>query len=262
MAHWNPELYLRFGGERTRAAADLLARVVVPTPARVIDLGCGPGNSAALLRARWPAADVTGLDRDPAMLSAARASGPGVRWVEADAATWAADGAFDVVFSNAALQWLPDHAAVLGRWFAAVAPGGALAVQLPVVHPRSPLHRLVQEVAGSFGVGGAVAVCHEPGFYYDVLAPLAGRIDLWETEYGHVTDGPDAVLTWLTGTRLRPILAALPDGDARRRFENSLRQRLAAAYPRRADGRVLFPFPRLFFVAYRTRPAVTPGAAG
>ncbi len=251
MSSWNPELYLTFGGERTRAAADLLARVDVPAPARVIDLGCGPGNSTALLRARWPAADVTGLDRDPAMLAAARATDPGVRWVEADAATWAAAGVCDVVFSNAALQWLPDHAAVLGRWFAAVAPGGALAVQLPVVHPRSPLHRLVQEVAESFGVGESAAVCHEREFYYDVLAPLAGRIDLWETEYAHVVDGPEAVLTWLKGTRLRPILAALPSDHARRRFDYSLLQRLAAAYPRRADGRVLFPFPRLFFVAYR-----------
>jgi trans-aconitate 2-methyltransferase len=248
---------LTFGGERTRAAADLAARVDVAAPARVIDLGCGPGNSTALLRARWPGAEVTGLDNDPAMLAAARASDPGVRWVEGDAAAWEPDGTYDVVFSNAALQWLPDHSAVLGRWFAAIGPGGALAVQLPVVHHRSPLHRLVQDVAAApewvAATAGAsrAAVAHEPAFYYDELSRLAGAIDIWETEYGHVMDGPGAILTWLRATRLRPLLAALPGEDERRRFEAALLERLAEAYPRRRDGRVLFPFPRLFFVAYR-----------
>ncbi|MBN9517430.1 methyltransferase domain-containing protein [bacterium] len=251
MTNWNPDLYLTFGGERTRAAADLLARVPVAAPARVIDLGCGPGNSTALLRARWPGADLTGLDNDPAMLTAARASDPGVRWVEDSATWWTASAPYDVVFSNAALQWLPDHAGVLDRWFAAVAPGGALAVQLPVVHPRSPLHRLVWDVAEAFGVADSGTVCHASEFYYDVLAPHATTIDLWETEYAHVLDGPDAMLTWLRGTRLRPLLSALPDDEARGRFEVAVRDRLAAAYPSRADGRVLFPFPRLFFVATR-----------
>jgi trans-aconitate 2-methyltransferase len=254
MMGWNPDLYLKFGGERTRAAADLLARVSVASPARVIDLGCGPGNSTALLRARWPTADITGLDNDPAMLAAARASDPGVRWVQDGASLWTSDGDYDVVFSNALLQWLGPHTHVLDWWFAAVAPGGALAVQLPVAHPRSPLHRIVQEVAAlpewaAKLAGCDTAVCHEPGFYYDVLCEQAARIDLWESEYSHVMDGPDAIVTWLRATRLRPFLAALPDDETRGRFEAALLERLAAAYPRRADGRVLFPFPRLFFVA-------------
>lgn len=252
MTTWNPDLYLKFGGERTRAAADLLARVPVTAPARVIDLGCGPGNSTALLRARWPGADITGLDNDPAMLVTARASDPGVRWVEGDAAVWTADGPYDVVFSNAALHWLPDQTGVLHRWFRAVASGGTLAVQLPVVHPRAPLHRLVGEVAEAFGVADSGAVCHTREFYYDALAPHAAAIDLWKTEYAHAMDGPDAVLAWLKGARLRPMLAALPDDETRGRFEAELRERLAAAYPPRADGRVLFPFPRLFFVATRS----------
>lgn len=256
MTSWNPELYLTFGGERTRAAADLLARVGMAEPARVIDLGCGPGNSTALLRARWPAADVTGLDNDPAMLAAARASDAGVTWVDADAAAWTADTPYDVVFSNAALQWLPDHAAVLRRWFAAVAPGGTLAVQLPVAHLRSPLYRLVHDVvmlpewvAHTAGCDGAV--CHEPGFYYDVLCGSAARIDLSETEYLHVLADAHAIVTWMRATRLRPILAALPDDAARSHFEKVLTDRLAVAYPPPLDGRVLLPFPRLFVVAHR-----------
>lgn len=256
MSTWNPDLYLRFGGERTRAAADLLAHVGLSEPARVIDLGCGPGNSTALLRARWPAADVTGLDNDPAMLAAARASDAGVTWVDADAAAWTADAPYDVVFSNAALQWLPDHAAVLRRWFAAVAPGGTLAVQLPVAHLRSPLHLLVHDVVMlpewvAYTAGYDGAVCHEPGFYYDALCESAERIDVWETEYAHVLADAHAIVTWLRATRLRPILAALPDDATRGHFEAVLADRLAVAYPPQVDGRVLLPFPRLFVVAHR-----------
>ena len=118
------------------------------------------------------------------------------------------DAPYDVVFSNAALQWLPDHAAVLRRWFAAVAPGGTLAVQLPVAHLRSPLHRLVHDVAAmpewaALTAGCDGAVCHEPGFYYDVLCESAARIDVWETEYAHVLADAAAIVTWLLDASFR-----------------------------------------------------------
>jgi trans-aconitate 2-methyltransferase len=263
VAGWDPKLYLTFGGERTRPAGDLAARVEVADPSRVIDLGCGPGNSTAVLRARWPTAVVVGLDNDTEMLAAAERSDPAVRWVRGDAAAWEPDEAYDVVFSNAMLQWLPDHAAAVPRWFRAVAPGGALAIQLPA-HLQSPLHRHILEVADSppwrEATGGArrALVAHDAAFYYDALCLVAERLDLWETEYCHVMDGPDAILTWIRGTGLRPFLSALPGEEERQCFEAALLQRVAAAYPRRQDGRVLFPFRRLFFVAYRGRaePAV------
>lgn len=252
---WNPDLYLTFEAERTRPAAELAARVVVASPGRVIDLGCGPGNSTEVLRKRWPAARVEGLDSDPAMLAAAARTEPAATWTQADAATWTADAAYDVVFSNATLHWLPDHAAVVPRLFRAVRPGGALAVQLPA-HPGSPIQPDIRAVADdprwrtATAAARAAIESHDPGYYYDALAGIAARIDLWVTEYYHPLGGPDDILNWIRGTGLRPFLAALPESD-RAAFEAAVRARLAAQYPRRADGRVVFPFRRLFFVAYR-----------
>ncbi|MEX2169078.1 MAG: methyltransferase domain-containing protein [Pirellulales bacterium] len=256
MESWNPSLYLKFGAERTRPAGDLVARIDVPKPRRVIDLGCGPGNSTAILRARWPSAETTGLDSDAAMLAAAAKSDPEVRWVQGDAANWEPTELYDVVFSNAMLQWLPNHAAVVPRLFGAVAPNGALAVQIPA-HLESALHLHILEVANepewredTRAARGAIG-SHDPGFYYDLLCPLGERIDLWETEYDHVMNGPEDILTWIRGTGLRPFLNALASEQERQRFESLLLERVAVSYPRRRDGRVLFPFRRLFLVAYR-----------
>jgi len=256
MADWDAGLYLRFAGERTRPAADLAGRVDVSAPARVADLGCGPGNSTAVLRARWPMAEVVGVDNSPEMIAAAARDFPAGRWVLADLATWADGPPFDVVFSNAALQWVPDHAAVFPRLFGRVAPGGALAVQVPV-HFESPVHRLILEIADRPGwrdrLAGARAALRveRPGFYYNLLRPLAARLDLWVTEYLHDLADPAAVVAWIRGTGLRPYLAALADDTERVEFERLLLEGVTAAYPRQADGRVLFPFRRLFVVAYR-----------
>lgn len=256
MANWDAELYLRFGRERTQAAIDLAARVEAAAPARVADLGCGPGNSTAVLRARWPAAEVVGVDSSPEMIAAARASDPAGRWELGDLATWADGRPFDVVYSNAALQWVPDHAAVAPRLFGLVAPGGALAVQVPA-HFESPLHRLIEAIADRPGWRGTPAsaktalTVERPGFYYDVLSPLAARLDLWVTEYWHRMDGPSAVVAWIRGTGLRPFLAACADDAERAEFERQLLLGVERAYPHQADGKVLFPFRRLFVVAYR-----------
>ena len=256
MANWDAELYLRFGHERTQAAIDLAARIELASPARVADLGCGPGNSTAVLRARWPAAEVVGVDSSPEMIAAAKASDPAGRWVLGDLATWSADRPFDVIYSNAALQWVPDHAAVIPRLFELVAPGGALAIQIPA-HFESPLHRLIEEIADRPGWRGnparakAALTVERPGFYYDVLSPLAARVDLWVTEYWHVMDGPSAIVDWIRGTGLRPFLAACADDAERSEFERQLLCGVERAYPRQADGRLLFPFRRLFVVAYQ-----------
>jgi trans-aconitate 2-methyltransferase len=256
MANWDAELYLRFGRERTQAAIDLAARVEVAAPARVADLGCGPGNSTAVLRARWPAAEVVGVDSSPEMIAAATASDPAGRWVLGDLATWADGRPFDVVYSNAALQWVPDHAAVFPRLFGLVAPGGALAVQVPA-HFESPLHRLMERIADRPGWRGnpssakTALTVERPEFYYDVLSPLAARVDLWVTAYWHVMDGASAIVAWIRGTGLRPFLAACADDAERAEFERQLLSGVEQAYPRQADGKVLFPFRRLFVVAYR-----------
>jgi trans-aconitate 2-methyltransferase len=255
MPTWNATQYLKFGDERTRPSRDLAARIAVGQPARVIDLGCGPGNSTAVLAERWPGAEITGLDNSERMIESARAAHPTHRWVTADIAEWAAAEAgetFDVVFSNAALQWLPDHAWLLPRLMRRVAPGGALAIQMPA--HNSPAHRIMRAMAAEIALRVADWHCHEPAFYYDVLAAWAGRVDLWETEYVHVMANAEAIVEWYRGSGLRPFLDALGTDAERERFAGEFLQGVREAYPKRADGRVLFPFRRVFAVAYASAP--------
>jgi trans-aconitate 2-methyltransferase len=253
---WDPQLYLKFDRERTQPAIDLAARVELADPLRIIDLGCGPGNSTAILKARWPNAEITGLDGDAAMIVAARDSDSDITWVQDDASTWQADAEYDLVFSNAMLQWLPDHVAVLGRWFGSVSPGGALAVQIPS-HLNSAVHRHILEVAAdprwstlTAHAGHAINTA-EPQAYYDSLCQQASRVDLWITKYYHVLEGPKEIINWMRGTGLRPFLSVLPTDADRAAFEAAILDRVAGSYPRRADGKVLFPFRRLFFIAYK-----------
>jgi trans-aconitate 2-methyltransferase len=253
---WDPNLYLKFEAERTQPAIDLAARIEIAEPAHVIDLGCGPGNSTAVLRRRWPNAAIVGLDSDADMLAKAQRSDGDVRWILADAAALDPAEKFDVVYSNAMLQWLPDHAAAVPRLFEAVAVEGALAFQLPH-RLDSKLHEHLMDTASDPSWREATAaarkaiVSHDPAFYYDLLCGRASRIDLWTTEYCHVLDGPEAIVTWIRSTRLRPFLAALSSEGDRARFEKLLLDRVAESYRRERDGRVLFPFRRLFCVAYR-----------
>jgi trans-aconitate 2-methyltransferase len=254
--NWDPSEYLRFGDERTRPSIDLAARIAVESPSRIIDLGCGPGNSTRVLRARWPEAHVLGLDCSSDMIEAARADEPDEEWVLAGIEGWSADEAFDVVFSNAALQWLPDHGPLVERLFGAVAPGGALAFQIP-----SATFAAVQTLIRGVALEGPWAprmsgplgelTMETPSFYYDHLAARARSLDIWETEYFHVRDSAPAIVDWIASTGLRPFLAALESGDETRAFLAGLHERVASTYPPRRDGRVLFPFKRTFVVAYR-----------
>jgi trans-aconitate 2-methyltransferase len=252
---WNPKHYLDFGDQRTRPAVDLLARVPLARAARIADLGCGPGNATRLLLERWPEADVVGVDGSSDMLAKAAASGLSATWVEADIAAWAPEEPLDLIYSNAALHWLVDHASLFPRLISRLDPAGVLAVQMPR-NFEAPSHALLREIArdgrwagrlGGFLEAPPVAA---PEWYYDLLAPHAAKVDVWETVYLHVLDGEDPVLRWTRGTTLRPVIAAL-DEEQFAAFEATYAARLRTAYPRRPDGRTLFPFRRLFIVAQR-----------
>ena len=250
---WDPALYLSFGDHRTRPAADLLARVPLKEPARIIDLGCGPGNSTALL-ARWPDAGLTGLDNSEGMLAEARASGVAADWLLADLGNWRADGAYDLIFANATLQWLGDQENLLPRLMGFVAPGGAFAFQVPVNY-NAPSHALMRETAAEPRWKEKLAQVREiqrgtPLGYYDILKPHAAALDIWQTEYLHVLEGEDAAYHWVSATGLRPFVQAL-EGAEREDFISAFKEKLRAAYPRRADGTTLFAFQRLFVVALK-----------
>ncbi|SFS56175.1 trans-aconitate 2-methyltransferase [Methylobacterium sp. yr668] len=258
MADWNPALYTRFEDERTRPAAELLARVPLDAPRLAVDLGCGPGNSTALIAARFPDAEVIGLDTSPAMLESARARLPGLSFALADAATWVPERAPDLIYANAVLQWLPDHATLLPRLFGLLAPGGVLAVQMPD-NLAEHTHRLMRAVAadgpwaaaiGDPAVAGRLGRMLEPAAYYDLLAPRAAAVDVWRTAYHHRMADAAAIVDWVSATGLRPFLDPL-DPEERAGFLAAYTRAIDAAYPPRSDGRRLLAFPRVFIVAHK-----------
>lgn len=259
MADWDPALYRRFEGERTRPAIDLLARVPLVEARCVVDLGCGPGNSTELLAARWPQAEIVGVDNSEAMLASASERLPGLHFERADIADWRPVRPPALIFANAVLQWLPDHATLLPRLFDSLAPGGVLALQMPD-NLDEPSHRAMRELASlppwSQWLVDAVARREKPlsaPAYYDLLTPRAAAVDVWHTTYRHPLPSPEAIVDWLRSTGLRVFVDALPE-DQRAGYLGAYRARIAAAYPPRADGQRLLDFPRLFIVARRPAP--------
>ncbi|HEV8222756.1 MAG TPA: trans-aconitate 2-methyltransferase [Streptosporangiaceae bacterium] len=278
---WDPAQYLRFAGERSRPFYELLARVGAEDPQRVADLGCGPGELTAELAARWPAAEVTGLDSSAEMISAARAhqvsaavsgresgswdtgsAAPApeaqagafarIRFVLGDLRDWQPAEPHDVIVSNAVLQWLPDHLEVLARWPKLLARGGWLAVQVPGNFDQ-PSHQILRDLAGSPRWRPLLRdvplnrQSAEPAQYLDLLARAGCEVDAWETMYQHVLHGDDPVVEWYKGSGLRPVLAALDPAQAAE-FLAEYGAETRAAYPRRPYGTVL-AFRRVFVVA-------------
>lgn len=255
-ADWDAAQYLKFKDERTRPVVDLLARVRTEAPRRCFDLGCGPGNSTAVLRQTFPDAEIVGLDRSPDMLAKARADLPDIPFVQADLATWTPDAPCDVMLSNAVLQWLPDHAALLARLAGGLAPGGSLAVQMPDNFDE-PSHTLMREVAAAGPWASRLGAAGEArtriasvDAYYGWLRQAGCSVDLWHTTYVHPLQGTRAIVEWFKSTGLKPYLDALENAE-RTAFLDSYAEKLDLAYPAQPDGTVLLRFPRLFFVARR-----------
>jgi trans-aconitate 2-methyltransferase len=250
---WDPTQYLKFAGPRLRPAIDLLQRIDVERPALVYDLGAGAGNVTRLLAARWPEAHLVGVDSSAEMLTKAAAEAPQMEWRHADLATWRPDRPPSIIYSNAALHWLDGHKRLFPALFETLTPGGVLAVQIPR-NFGAPSHTSITEAALSGPWRRTLepllrpAPVEAPEFYYDLLAPRAAALDMWETEYLQVLDGDNPVKEWTKGTWLGPLLGALEEPE-RTAFEGAYAERVAALYPRRPDGKTLFPFRRLFMIA-------------
>jgi trans-aconitate 2-methyltransferase len=253
---WDPQQYLKFAGPRLRPALDLLGRVGVEDAASVYDLGCGPGNLTEFLKGRWPGAEIVGVDNSATMLEKARAAHPQEKWLEADLAHWRPDRPADVIYANAALQWVDGHETLFPGLMAGLRDGGALAVQMPRNH-TAPSHALMQDAieaspwAGVMRGARGLPPVPGPEFYYDVLRPHAGELDIWEAEYLQVLEGDNAVAEFTRGSALKVYLDALADDGQRKAFFDDYSARVQRAYPKRADGKTLFPFRRLFIVATR-----------
>lgn len=263
MVNWNPQQYLQFDRERTRPCLDLVSRIELAAPARIVDLGCGPGNSTQTLAERWPNAAITGIDNSPEMIEEATRRNPNISWICQDVTLWTRDctESFDLVFSNAALQWVPDHTCLFPRLFERVAAGGALAVQVPG-NMQATAHRVMRELAATekwraaFPAAGVREwFVHELADYYDLLTPLTSQIELWSTDYLHVLPSVEAIVEWYKGTGLRPFLACLSTSAEKEDFLADYLRLLRKEFLPRASGTILFPFRRLFLIARRSANA-------
>jgi trans-aconitate 2-methyltransferase len=256
MEDWSARQYLKFEDERTRPPRDLLAQVPLQNPQLIVDLGCGPGNSTELLVARFPQAQVIGLDSSPDMLRKARERLPNCIFVQGDIATWKPDSNTELIFSNAVLQWLPDHQPVMRCLLEALPKGGVLAVQMPD-NTREP-GLVFQREVGESGPwrdhpeikAAARKDLSPPEAYYDLLKPVCSRIEIWHSVYNHVMPSPQAITEWFKGSSLQPFLSPL-DAAARKQFLAAYSEKIVGAYKPRFDGKVLLRFPRLFIIAVR-----------
>ena len=254
---WSAKQYVAFEDERTRPARDLLA-AIPPVEARsAIDIGCGPGNSTELLVERFTSATVRGVDSSTDMIEAARKRLPQVQFDTVDIGTWNESGPFDVIFANAVLQWLPDHANLLPALVSKLSPAGSLAIQMPD-NLNEPSHRLMREVAADgpwasklADAAGQRTEMASVSDYYSMLRPHCARVDVWRTTYHHpLAGGASGVVEWFKGSGLRPFLEPLDDAE-KAHYLKQYHAAIEQAYPTLSDGWVLLPFPRLFIVATR-----------
>ncbi len=258
---WDPAEYHRFEGERLRPALDLLARVDLEHPAVVHDVGCGRGDLARIAAERWPEAIVIGSDSSSEMLEAAAATPSRVRWVRLDVRNWDPDPPPDLILANSVLHWLADHEDLFPRLYHTLAPGGILAVQMPLTSTE-PTFAAIRLALATGGPGGGPLGpeslrarferpwVRAPEWYHDLLSAEDAAVEVWTTRYYQVLDGPNPVFEWIKGAALRPVIAAL-DPTQFDAFSSRCRDALAAAYPPRPDGTTVLAYPRLFIVARR-----------
>lgn len=260
MIDWNPDLYLKFGKERTLPARDLISRIGLENPTRILDIGCGSGNSTIELKKRWPNAEIIGIDNSDAMIEKARSLYPEIDFRLMDAKEdLTCLGKFDIVFSNAAIQRMGGHEELIKKWYALLNIGGTIAIQLPLVDGipgQQALYELeyVKKYRPYFEGKKLRFNNHPSTFYYDVLSHLsaAKNIQIWTTTYMHVMQGIDGILQWYESTSMKNYLNALPNDEFRENFKNNYRIKLKNVYSVRPDGTVLFDYKRLFVVVSKS----------
>lgn len=255
MKDWNPELYLKFNKERIQPAMDLLTRINVENPGKIIDIGCGPGNSTQILKQRWPDAKITGADNSPAMIQKAEAEYPDQQWILFDANKDTPNEKYDIVFSNAAIQWIPNHSELIKKFASILNDNGVLSIQMPLFFDME-IAESIAEVASQPKWSKATEdvedlfTIHHETFYYDQLSKYFNTIEIWTTSYYHIMESHEKILEMVRSTGLKPYIDRIPEQDIQE-FESLILKRLLDDYPTQENGKVLFPFKRLFLLAQK-----------
>ena len=257
MSDWNPQQYLKFKKDRTQPAIDLAARLEYGSPAKALDLGCGPGNSTAVLKARFPEANVIGADYSENMVETAKHDHPELEFIRCDISTdlCKLPHDFDIVFSNACLQWVPDHTSLLPQLMGLLKPGGLLAVQIPMNY-QEPIHRIIESTVSQSPWTELIPYMRlfytlSQEQYFDVLSEISTDFTLWQTTYLHRMPSHQSIMDWYSSTGLRPYLDAAVTSEARDGFYQEVFRQVREEYPVQQNGEVIFRFPRFFFIAQK-----------
>lgn len=252
MNEWNAEQYMKFAKERTQPSVDLINRLDF-SPRSVLDIGCGPGNSTAMLKDRFPDAKILGVDSSDNMLKKARESHPDLEFEKC----FVPDGlsaldSFDLIFSNACLHWIPEHKVLLPKLIEKLNDGGELAVQMPLVQ-YAPFYKTLGDlVKNKWQKLSKIKNFHNllPDETYDILSKASRDITMWDTTYYHIVPSCEGVIDWYKGSGLRPYLDALNE-DEQQKFLSDLLDAIKEKYHITPDGSVILKMPRLFFVAVK-----------
>jgi trans-aconitate 2-methyltransferase len=251
---WNPDLYLKYNNERIQPSIDLVSHIDIENPSKIIDIGCGPGNSTQILVRRFPEAQITGLDSSPAMIEKAKTDYPDMEWLLADAGKDEIPGKYDIVFSNATIQWIPDHKKLIKKFHSLLNEGGLIAIQLPLFNEMQ-ISEAIKRTADNRGWNNLfsgtynIFTLHDHSFYYDILSELFSSVRIWESNYIHILESHTSILEMMTGTGLRPYLDKLENDNDKKEFEKLVLEEIKKVYPQQKDGKVLLTFKRLFFIA-------------
>ncbi|EKF85585.1 methyltransferase domain-containing protein [Methanobacterium formicicum] len=253
---WNPELYLKFNEERTQPAKDLAARINIENPGKIMDVGCGPGNSTNILSSRWPESELVGIDSSVSMIESAMKNYPDIEWRIEDATKMETEEKYDIIFSNATIQWIPDQKKLISDLVGMLETGGALAVQVPMYH-NMPASHVIDGVSltGRWkeltsGASDAFTF-HSSDYYYHILSSQVKSINMWQTSYFHIMPSHENIVEMLKSTGMRKFLDMLETREEKLEFEKDVLKEIKKAYSSQKDGNVLFPFKRLFFIGYK-----------
>lgn len=250
---WNPDLYLKFDKERIQPTIDLVSRIEYEHPEKIIDIGCGPGNSTHILARRWPEATITGADSSPKMIEKARKDFPGQNWQITDVSKDTINEKYDIIFSNSAIQWMPDHEGLVKKFCHLLRKGGKMAVQLPLFLDM-PLGKIITRAAKEPQWASRLMevddlfTIHDFTYYYDLLAGTFNEVEIWETHYMHIMESHDSLMEMMESTGLKPYHERLKDKVEIQQFDDLVLSSVKMDYPLQKNGRVILPFYRLFFI--------------